>query len=390
MAPLVIVGCNISWTYQRGGSVWTRLSWALGLERAGVDVFVVDQLDLNASAIEPGQERTYANALNVGWFDEIVAQFGLSGRVALIGHDGRALRGPGLDELKELAESADALVNLSGDLRVDAIKNRVRRRILVDTDPGLTHFWLVSGRPAPRIVEHDLYFTVGENVGRPECPIPAAGIRWRHVRQPVLLEHWPATDTPTPWRFTTVATWRGVGPHGRTPESPPTSIDKADEFLRFAQLPRLTDQRFEIVVGESADPEQTQHLVDAGWTVGSAQARAGDPGSFRTYVQDSAAEFSVAKGVYVRTGSGWFSDRTTRYLASGKPALVQDTGFRRTIPVGDGLIAFRTVREAAAGARRIVGDYGHHAAAARQLAEEHFAAPVVLGRFVDEALSAPL
>jgi hypothetical protein len=96
------------------------------------------------------------------------------------------------------------------------------------------------------------------------------------------------------------------------------------------------------------------------------------------------------EGAYVVTRSGWFSDRTTHYLASGKPALVQDTGFERTIPVGDGLIAFRTVRDAVAGARRIAVDYDHHAAAARQLADEHVAAEIVLARFVDEALSAPL
>ena len=67
-----------------------------------------------------------------------------------------------------------------------------------------------------------------------------------------------------------------------------------------------------------------------------------DPDAFRRYVQGSGAEFSVAQGVYVETHSGWFSDRTVRYLASGKPALVQDTGFGRNYPVGEGLVAFPT------------------------------------------------
>ena len=101
-------------------------------------------------------------------------------------------------------------------------------------------------------------------------------------------------------------------------------------------------------------------------------------------MQGSSAEFSVAQGVYVETNSGWFSDRTVRYLASGRPALVQDTGFGRHVPAGEGLLAFRTLDEAAAGADRIRGDYARHARAARALASEFFDADKVLARFLDE------
>jgi hypothetical protein len=388
MAPFVVLGSSIAWAYNRGGSAWTRLSWILGLERIGIEVFVVDQIDLRRCTFSPGAERVYENALNLGWFDAIVEEFGLSGRAALIGEDGQSLRGPSSEELQEIAASADALVNLSGDLRRDEIKNRVRRRILVDTDPGLTHFWLAAGRPAPRVVDHDLYFTVGENVGRAGCSIPSAGIDWRHVRQPVLLDEWPVRETPNPWRFTTVAKWRGVGPHGRLSEAGLNSSDKGDEFLRFSPVALRSGERFEVAVDDAADPRETEELVRAGWSVTSAQTVTPDPESFRRYVQGSGAEFSVAKGVYVDSRSGWFSDRTTRYLASGKPALVQDTGFDRTLPVGDGLIAFCSVEDAVAGARAIAADYDHHARSARQLAEQYFAADLVLGRFMDEALSA--
>ena len=41
------------------------------------------------------------------------------------------------------------------------------------------------------------------------------------------------------------------------------------------------------------------------------------------------AEFGVAKHTYVAHRSGWFSDRTECYLAPGRPALVQDTGWTR-------------------------------------------------------------
>src|SRR5207249_4043766 len=90
-----------------------------------------------------------------------------------------------------------------------------------------------------------------------------------------------------------------------------------------------------------------------GWQLVDPCVAAGDPHAFRGYVQGSWAEFSVAQGVYVETESGWFSDRTVRYLASGKPALVQDTGFSRLYPVGEGLLAFCTLD--LADCRRIAG-----------------------------------
>jgi len=101
-------------------------------------------------------------------------------------------------------------------------------------------------------------------------------------------------------------------------------------------------------------------------------------------VTSSGGEFSVAKGIYVETASGWFSDRTVRYLAAGRPALVQDTGFTRELPADAGLLAFRTLGEAIAGARSIERDYTAHRRAARELAETFFDSRKVLTSFVDE------
>jgi hypothetical protein len=106
--------------------------------------------------------------------------------------------------------------------------------------------------------------------------------------------------------------------------------------------------------------------------------------SFRRYVQTSGAEFSIAQEMYVGTNSGWFSDRTVRYLASGKPVLVQETGFSRNYPVGAGLLTFSTPAEAVAGVREITEKYCEHAAAARCIAEEYFDSDRVLGNLLDE------
>jgi len=72
------------------------------------------------------------------------------------------------------------------------------------------------------------------------------------------------------------------------------------------------------------------------------------------------------------------------YLASGKPALVQDTGLADHYPLGDGLVTFSTLDDAVEGVERILADYETHARAARRLAEQEFDARLVLGRMLEE------
>jgi hypothetical protein len=96
------------------------------------------------------------------------------------------------------------------------------------------------------------------------------------------------------------------------------------------------------------------------------------PDTYRTYVCDAAGEFSRAKGLYVGSRCGWFSDRSACFLAAGRPIVVQDTGIRELLPTGTGLFAVASVEEAAESIRRIRRDYGDHSARAHQIALEHF------------------
>ncbi|MDX6484786.1 MAG: hypothetical protein QOE95_2559, partial [Gaiellaceae bacterium] len=79
---------------------------------------------------------------------------------------------------------------------------------------------------------------------------------------------------------------------------------------------------------------------------------------------------------------GWFSDRSICYLASGRPVLALDTGFRDDVPAGDGVIAFSTLDEAIAGIDALRGGYDRHRRAARTLAEDLFDSDRVLGRLL--------
>jgi hypothetical protein len=260
---------------------------------------------------------------------------------------------------------------------------RLRRKVYIDLDPGFTQFWHAAGSAGPRLAGHDSYFTIGENIGAPGCHIPTGDIRWLQTRQPVVLERWPVAPGALD-RFTTIASWRG--PYGPVRHDGRTYGLKVHEFRKFLTLPEQTQQHFEIALDiHPADGGDRDALLRHGWRIVEPRKVVPDPRAFRWYVQTSGAEFSVAQGIYVETHSGWVSDRTVRYLASGKPALVQDTGFSRNYPVGEGLVAFNTLEEAIAGAERIRRDYSAHCAAARAIAETYFDSNIVLSQLLDEA-----
>ena len=273
--------------------------------------------------------------------------------------------------------------------------------MFIDLDPGYTQFWNAAGMAVDRLRDHHFHFTIAENIGRSDCGIPTGDIAWRPIRQPVLLDEWPAVGrrlspdasmlagkrariaedeanhSAGPTRFTTVASWRG--PYGRAAHNGVQFGLKAHEFRKFLPLPTLSDHTFEIALDvHPADGRDVESLLSHHWRLADPRVVAADPIAFRHYVQGSSAEFSVAQGVYVDTHSGWFSDRTVRYLASGKPALVQDTGFSRHYPVGCGLVPFTTLEEARRGAERISRDYAAHSRAARAVAETFFDSDKVL------------
>jgi hypothetical protein len=132
-----------------------------------------------------------------------------------------------------------------------------------------------------------------------------------------------------------------------------------------------------------------QVLQEAGWRVADATQACGSVNSYRDYIESSMGEWSVAKHGYVAGQSGWFSCRSACYLAAGKPVILQNTGFDRVLPVGEGILPFRTVDEAAAAIQEVGAHYGRHAAAARDIAETWFDSRRVLSELIERAMKAP-
>jgi hypothetical protein len=383
MSPVAVVAGALANKPGNGGEAWVRLSWVRGLQRLGFETWLIEQIDPR-SCRRDGARATFLGSENVAWFRQVCDRFGLSETAALVCGEGTETHGASLEQLLELSGRCDLLLNISGHLHWQAFLERAQRTVYLDIDPGFTQFWQLQGTAGARLEGHDVHFTIAENIGAPGCEIPDVGMEWRRTRPPVVLDDWPVVSHGDPDRLTTVASWRGA--YGPIEHRGRRYGLKVHEFRRFVQMPARAPQVFEMALAiDPADEADRILLADHGWRITDPANAAGDPTRFRRYVQGSGGEFSVAQGMYVETRSGWFSDRTVRYLASGKPAIVQDTGFGASIPHGEGLLAFATLDEAVTAAESVAADPEGHSRAARRIAEDHFDSDRVIERLLDDA-----
>ncbi|HTL28063.1 MAG TPA: hypothetical protein VL282_02530 [Tepidisphaeraceae bacterium] len=370
MAKIVVSGALANKPHS-GGEAWVRMSWVNGFRRLGHQVYFIEQIASGSN--EAAQ-----------YFRGVVDGVGISRLSLLLDTETGATLHGSFDDAMEATENCDLLVNISGHLTHPMLLYRCARRVYIDIDPGFTQFWQAQRVKGFHVSGHDAYYTIGENIGTPRCPeIPTCDIAWRPIRQPVVLDDWPVTPARDVNRFTTIASWRGA--FGRIKVGAQVFGAKAHEFRKFIDLPRHVPQKLEIALDiHEGDQKDRQQLESNGWSLVDPRAAANTPARFREYVQQSAGEFSVAQGIYVETNCGWFSDRTIRYLASGKPVLVQETGFSDHLPVGEGLLSFRTMDDAIRGANAIDADYPKHCRAARDIAERYFDSRTILTRLLDE------
>jgi hypothetical protein len=349
-----------------GGEAWVRLSWVLGLRRLGYDAWLLEEVDPQVAAA------------GRAFFERTVAAAGLGSRALLL-VSGEA---EGRRQAAELADEAVALVNLSGNLRDPKLLQRFAQRAYLDLDPGFTQIWQAQGQLGDQLSRHDRHFTVGLNLGAADCEVPDDGFEWLPLPPPVLLEEWTPPERREFDRFTTVATWRNA--LGSLEHEGRAYTLKHHQLRRFAEQPRTSGLPFEIALDVHPDEaEEAAQLRRLGWNVVKPGSVAADPAAFRDYVRGSGAEFSVAQGVYAETRSGWISDRTAHYLASGRPAVVQETGLPLSFRPEAGLLTFCDPAEATAAVTRVAADYDRHAIAARAYAEATFDSDRVLTQMLE-------
>jgi hypothetical protein len=361
----------------QGGATWAVLQYLLGFKRLGHEVYFLEPIA--RKDVRPAGAPLTAST-NAAYFRQVTEEFGLARTSALLLSGTQETVGLPYALLREAARRTDLLVNVSGMLTDEELTGRIPVRVYLDLDPAFNQLWHAAQGIDMRFAGHNRFVTVGQAIGRPDCPVPTCGLSWAPTLQPVVLEHWPVAEGLTHDALTTVGNWRGYG-----------SIEyggvfygqKAHSLRPLLSLPTRTDEKFLLALAIHPDEKKDlAALAGNGWHLLDPSEVAGTPASYRRFIQGSKAEFGVAKSGYVASRCGWFSDRSACYLASGRPVLAQETGFSRSLPTGEGLFAFATCDDVLAGVEALRENYARHARAARALAEEHFDSDKVLTRFL--------
>jgi hypothetical protein len=376
----IVIAGSLAQQPTKGGMIWVFLQYILGFRRLGWDVLFLDRLEPEMCVDATGAPCSVDESVNFRCLRDVMEAVGLGDSYSLFYDGGARVIGRSRRDVLEHTARSAYLLNVMGFFVDEEVLGHAPRRVFLDIDPGFGQMWHALGL-ADVFRGHDLFVTVGENIGQADCEIPTCGLTWIPTPQPVVLSWWPVSTTRGA-AFTSVGAWRG--PYAPVEYQGRRYGLRAHEFRKFVRLPQITGRAFEIALDiHSADANDIDLLSRNGWHLVDPLSVAGDPWRYRDYIQGSAAELLVAKSMYVEARSGWFSDRSLCYLASGRPVLAQDTGFGERYPLGEGLLAFRTLEEAAAGTERITRDYALHARAARGLAEEFFDSDKVLGTLLD-------
>jgi hypothetical protein len=367
----IVIGAALAHRARYGGHAWALLQYVLGFKELGFGVTVVDRL-------EPGMAAYGDENAALAYLARLIEPEGIP--YAVLGAGGQSVAGLSRAEAVDRVANARFLLNVMGFVRDPELLAAARLRVFLDIDPGFGQVWRELGL-ADVFEGHDRFVTVGRNVGRDGCGVPTCGLTWLTTPHPVVLERCSVVDGGDD--FTSVGSWRG--PYDGIEYEGQSLGLRVHEFRKFVELPTQVEASFRVALEiDPSDETDLALLRDSGWELADPRRVAPDPASYLRFVQGSLAEFTVAKGIYVELRTGWLGDRTMCYLASGKPALVQDTGLGDHYPLGEGLVAYSTLAEAIDGVERILTDYRAHARAARHLAETEFDSRIVLRRLVEE------
>jgi hypothetical protein len=368
----VCLGTSNSLRYPQGGHLWVFLNWAAGFRAHGCRIVWLDVIE----ATDTAESLEHKIAV----LKSRIAPYGLADAIVLIRPDGTPLEHRTDCLSFDEAVSADLLFDLRYDFPESFVK-RFRRTALLDIDPGLLQ--IAMKRKDLKLAQHGIYFTIGETVGQPGSSLPSLGINWVHVPPCVSIENWLALPAPSDGAFTTVSHWH-MSDWVVEDDGSFYKNDKRSAYQPFLELPTRVSASLELAIPLWGDPVERELLETHGWQVKEAHEVAASPADFQRYIQLSRGEFSCAKPSCIRMLNSWISDRTLCYLASGRPAIIQDTGPTRYFSGDKGVLRFRDLEGAIKCFEAVDSDYLGHSATARALAEQHFsasrAAAVVLDR----------
>ena len=380
-----IVVLHLAIRYPFAGVVWQLLHHLIGLRELGLEVYYIE--DNGAYVYDAiAQTPTADSTNNLKLVGGVLDRFGFAGRWGFRDPLTQDYVGMAKDQCLKLIRESDAVINLCGASEPREEHMASPLMIYVETDPGVFQVQVEHHDPIAmlNLAAHKLFFTYACNIGQPDCRIPTAGIAWHPTRPPVLLDQWrPGIGPVSPTAFTTVGTWHNNGKDldigGST-----YYWSKHINFEKVLDVARRANQPIELATDINSGPDYDRAIA-GGFTFRPVVPMSLDVDNYREYISSSRGEFTVSKDLYVRTRSGWFSDRTVCYLAAGRPVITQFTGFEKYIPSGTGLLGFDDAEGAVEAVREVNSDYPRHLKAAREIAAEFFDARKLLDEIAEKA-----
>jgi hypothetical protein len=380
-----IIVFGIMFWFPLAGVTYQFLHFLIGLRRLGYDPYYIE--DSGRWIYDPKLNDLSPDATgNIAAVVPVLEEHGFKGRWAFRGNypDGKCY-GMSEPELLRLYQEADAFLNVTGAQEIRDEHRVCRRRIYVETDPVAAQIRVAQGneRTIAALEAHDTHFSYGGNFGKPDCRVPLQQFNWQPTVQPVVMDLWKNDLTlAKDAAYNTIATWHNPGQdivyNGET-----YYWSKDREFEKVLDLPTRRNVPFELAV--NVDDKTRGRLTANKWRITDPVNLSGNMASYHDFILKSRGEFTVAKDQNIRLRSGWFSDRTVCYLAAGRPAINQDTAFGSYLPTGKGLFSFKTVDDILVAVDSIQSDYEGNCRAAREIAEQYFAAEKVLDSLIGRA-----
>jgi hypothetical protein len=379
VAVTSVVVCGCAGALPLAGVALHYLQYCLGLRDMGVEVSYLEEITdywpYHPDTFEPDQEASYT----VPWLRELFDAFDMPW--AYRDPLGR-YHGATEAEVVGRCAKADLILNVSGAHNPIDHHKLAKTLAYVDTDPGFIQVKAMKEPDSRAWLDgHDLLFTFAEAMDSPVCRIPSAGYDWKRTRQPVYLPFWDDVTAPPGEPYTTVMNWKAYAPVEWEGE---VWGQKDAEFPVLRSLPaRLPEVQLELAIGGKDAPRDA--LRSEGWTISDPLDATRTVWRFRDYIASSRAELTIAKQCYVRSGSGWFSERSANYLAAGRPVVAQDTGWSAHVPASPGCLPFTTTEEAEAAVLSVEADPMGAGQAARKLASTYFDSQLVLAELLSAA-----
>jgi hypothetical protein len=362
--------------YPLGGILSWNLQWAVGTKALGHEVILVEKAGWADSCFDPIRGvMTDDCRYGAGVVAELLDRHGLGDSWCYVDAEER-YHGMSRPEVEHFLDNADAFVDIGSHGAWLDEAGAATTSVLVDGEPGYRQVKMLQGYEPG---DYDLWFTVGQSLATGSSTAPDAGRRWRGVHDPVVCALFDPVDPPAGAPLTTIMSWAA---HEELVHEDLVLGQRDVGFRRFIGLPSMIDHPIELAVGGADVPRE--ELAGHGWLLEDAPRVTRSFETFQAYLAGSAGEFVVPKDVFVSLRTGCFSDRSAAYLASGRPVVMQDTGFSEHLPCGEGLFAVNTPEEAADAIAAIDAEPDRHRRRAREIAEEYLDAAKVLRAFYAE------